>query len=55
MLDDRAKRFGVSFTERRTNRADIPMPGVDPGANSWTGRTVAQLRLEDVPVRNLRR
>ena len=54
MLDDRDKRFGVSFTERRANRADIPMPTVDPGANSWKGGTVAQLRLEEVPVRNLR-
>ena len=54
MLDDRDKRFGVSFSERKKNRDDIPMPSVDPGANSWKGGTVVQLRLEDVPVRNLR-
>ena len=54
VLDDRDKRFGVSFAERRRNRDDIPMPGVDPGANSWKSGKTVQLRLEEVPVRNLR-
>ena len=54
MLGDRDKRYGVSFQERRKNRDDIPMPDVDPGANSWQGGRGVQLRLEDVPIRNLR-
>jgi hypothetical protein len=54
MLDDRDKRLGVSFVERRKNRGDIPTPSVEPGANSWKGGKIVQLRLEEVPVRNLR-
>jgi len=54
MLGDRDKRFGVSFEERRQNRSDIPMPGVEPGANAWRRGTVVQLRLEEVPIRNQR-
>ena len=54
MLQDRDKRFGVSFEKRRADRDDIPMPSVEPGANSWQSGKVMQLKLEEVPVRNLR-
>ncbi len=53
-LQDRDKRFDVSFEKQRQNRDDIPMPDVDPGANSWQGGKVMQLKLEEVPLRNLR-
>ena len=44
----RDARLGVSVAEKRRNRADIPMPTVAPGCNTWeSGRTV-QTRLEDV-------
>ncbi len=53
-VHDRDRRFDVSSEERRKNRADIALPDVAPGANSWQGGKVMQLRLEEVPVRNLR-
>ncbi len=41
MLDARDRRLGVSWQRRRQDRADIPMPNLVPGANSWeSGRTV---------------
>lgn len=41
MLDERDRRSGISWKRRRQDRADIPMPNVVPGANSWeSGRTV---------------
>ncbi len=54
MVQDRDRRFDVSSQALRTDRNDIPSPSVVPGANAWqAGRTV-QLKLEEVPVRNLR-
>ncbi|HEX2943116.1 MAG TPA: OBAP family protein [Rhodopila sp.] len=51
MLDARDARIGVSWRKRREQRADIPMPSVDPAANSWeTGQSV-QTRLEQVPFK----
>ncbi len=54
MLRARDQRFGTSFQRMRRDRADIAEPGVVPGANSWQSGKVMQLRLEEVPVRNLR-
>lgn len=48
MIESRDRRLGVSSLRRRQDRADIPMPAVMPGANSWeSGRTV-QTRLEEM-------
>jgi hypothetical protein len=48
LIHDRDRRLGVSAPRKRQNRADIPMPQVMPGANSWeSGRTV-QTRLEEM-------
>lgn len=48
MLEARDRRLGVSWQRRRASRADIPMPTLVPGANSWeSGRTV-QTRPEEV-------
>ena len=48
LIHDRDQRLGVSTPHKQRNRADIPMPKVVPGANSWeSGRTV-QTRLEEM-------
>jgi hypothetical protein len=48
LVDARDRRLGVSTAAKRQNRADIPMPTVVPGANSWeSGRTV-QTRLQSM-------
>jgi hypothetical protein len=48
MIEARDRRLGISMEERRRNRADIPMPALVPGCNSWeSGRTV-QTRLEEM-------
>ncbi len=54
LLQDRDKRYDISFEERRRTRNDIAMPTVDPGANSWQSGKTMQLKLEEVPVRNLK-
>jgi hypothetical protein len=38
----RDKRFNISTEEKRKNRADIPMPQVDPMADAWTKGEVRQ-------------
>ena len=47
MVDARDRRLGIS-TQRREDRASIPMPTLAPGANAWeNGRTV-QTRLDEM-------
>lgn len=54
LIADRDRRSGISSSERRVGRADIPAPADQNGANSWqNGRTI-QLKLEEVMVKNLR-
>lgn len=48
LIHDRDRALGISTPQKRQNRADIPMPNVLSGANSWeSGRTV-QTRLEEM-------
>jgi hypothetical protein len=48
IVADRDRRFGIDWKRKRENRADIPMPKLVQGANSWErGRTV-QTRLEEM-------
>ncbi|MBO2464438.1 OBAP family protein [Actinomadura violacea] len=48
LIHSRDRRLGISTPDKRRDRADIPMPEVAAGANSWeTGRTV-QTRLEEM-------
>lgn len=54
ILQARDKRFSVSTAERKKNRANIPMPTVDAGANFWQSGKAMQLRLEEVPARTRR-
>ena len=35
LVTERDKRFGISTAEKKKNRADIPLPQVDPMANAW--------------------
>jgi hypothetical protein len=45
LLTDRDARFGVKTAEKRQNRADIPSPPVQPGANAWEKGEAVQLDL----------
>ena len=47
LLSARDKRFNVSSAEKKKNRADIPMPIVDPMANAWEKGEVRQLVISD--------
>lgn len=47
MVADRDKRFGVSSQEKKANRADIPAPAIQPGANAWQQGEVRQLMVTD--------
>jgi hypothetical protein len=48
MVVSRDRRLGVSSEHKRQNRADIAMPNVVPGSNSWeSGRTV-QTRVQEM-------
>jgi len=41
MVSERDKRFGISSEDKRTDRADISAPPIDPGADAWQkGNTV---------------
>jgi hypothetical protein len=42
LLSARDKRFNVSTAEKRKNRADIPPPKVQPGANAWEKGEIRQ-------------
>ena len=53
LLRERDRRMNVSSDRKRQERAEIPTPQVQPGANSWEGGEVPQLRAETVPVKNL--
>jgi Protein of unknown function (DUF1264) len=51
LIHDRDRRLGLSTPHKRQNRTDIPMPKLEPGANSWeSGRTV-QTSLEEMDVK----
>jgi hypothetical protein len=51
LIAARDRRLGLSTTDRRRQRAEIPTPDLVPGANSWqSGRTV-QTRLEEMDFR----
>ena len=48
LIRDRDRRLGVSTAHKRRDRADIPVPEVVPGANSWESGRTLQTRLEEV-------
>src|SRR5690606_4355742 len=49
LLSARDKRFDVSSAEIKKNRADIPMPEVDPLANAWKKGQIRQVVLTSDP------
>lgn len=51
LLRARDERVGVDTAAKRRNRADIPVPDVVAGANSWERGRVVQTTLEERPVR----
>lgn len=42
VIAERDKRFNISTAEKRKNRADIPMPAVDPSADAWQKGEIRQ-------------
>lgn len=42
LVQARDKRFEVSTAKKKQDRADIPMPTVDPMANAWEKGQVRQ-------------
>ncbi|WP_448959783.1 OBAP family protein [Larkinella arboricola] len=47
LVAQRDQRFNISTAEKRQNRADIPSPAVQPGANAWEQGEVRQLKVSD--------
>ncbi|MCK8493631.1 OBAP family protein [Spirosoma sp. RP8] len=47
MLKERDERFKVSSEEKRKNRADIPTPAIQPGANAWQQGEIRQLKIDN--------
>lgn len=45
LLADRDRRFGVSTSDKRNKRQDIPMPAVDKDANAWQRGTIRQFDI----------
>ncbi|GAB3261678.1 OBAP family protein [Larkinella harenae] len=45
LLTRRDERFKISTQEKRQNRADIPTPNVQPGANAWEQGEIRQLKV----------
>ena len=42
LLTDRDGRFNISTADKKQNRADIPMPKIDPMANAWEKGEIRQ-------------
>jgi hypothetical protein len=45
LIRRRDERFRISTAEKRRNRADIPLPKVQPGANAWERGEIRQLKV----------
>lgn len=46
LIDERDHRIGISTTQRRKSRAQIPTPEVAEGANTWESGQTLQTRLQ---------
>ena len=49
LLEARDQRVGISTAEKKKNRADIPMPSVDPLANAWERGEIRQFVITSSP------
>jgi hypothetical protein len=47
LLEQRDKRFGISTTDKKKNRNDIPSPAVDPLANAWEKGYIRQFTISN--------
>jgi hypothetical protein len=47
LLAARDKRFNISTEEKKRNRADIPMPAVDPSADAWQKGEIRQFIISN--------
>lgn len=45
LIADRDKRFNISTAEKKKNRADIPVPQIDPLANAWEKGEIRQFEI----------
>lgn len=50
LIQDRDEELGISTPEKRHNRADIPTPLVQPGANGWEDGQTVQTSLRNLDV-----
>lgn len=44
LVKERDERFGVKSNEKRTDRADLPSPDIDPDADAWQQGIAIQLQ-----------
>jgi hypothetical protein len=49
LIAARDKRFNISTEKKKKDRADIPMPNVDAGANAWEKGQVRQFIVTNKP------
>jgi hypothetical protein len=47
---ERDRRFDVSSATKREQRADIPAPPIDPGADAWQEGEAVQVQLAPLPT-----
>lgn len=52
LVQDRDKRFNISTEDKKQNRADIPKPQIQAGADAWQKGQTVQLKLEPVSGAN---
>jgi hypothetical protein len=52
MLAHRDRTYGISSARHKENRRDIPLPTVDPLANSWESGRTMQLELGERSLRS---
>lgn len=44
LVRERDKRFGIDSAKKKQERADIPVPAIDPGADAWRKGRVIQIQ-----------
>ena len=44
LVRERDKRFGIDSAKKKRERADIPVPAIDPGADAWRKGRVIQIQ-----------
>lgn len=52
LIEQRDSELGISTSQKRDNREDIPTPLVQPGANSWESGQTLQTHLQYMAMRD---